>query len=262
MVGELSADGPGWVRFPADAGSLNWAGAALEAAHAVLGTSPEPWRCGGTWFVGVDALPNGPDGSVAGTALAGAAAERVARDFGPQVWHPAQLSVIRPGYPQPSPDESAQAFAFRRDRDAAHVDGLIAEGEAKRRRIREPHGFILGIALNAASADASPMVVWDGSHRIVGPALRKAVEGRPSGEWGAVDITDAYQAARREVLATCPRRALPLRKGEGVLLHRHLLHGVSPWPGQAKAAPEGRIIAYFRPELRSAAEWIGQAEAS
>lgn len=262
MVGALSADDPGWVHFPADAGSLRWAGAALEAARTVLLTSPDPWRCGGTWFVGVDALPNGPDGSVAGIALAGAAIERVGRDFGPQVWHPAQLSVIRPGYPQPSPDESTQAFAFRRDRDAAHVDGLIAEGATKRRYIREPHGFILGIALNAASADASPLVVWEGSHRIVGPALRKSVQGHASKDWGDADITDAYQAARREVFATCPRRALPLREGEGVLLHRHLLHGVSPWPAQAKAAPEGRIIAYFRPELRSAAEWIGQTETS
>lgn len=178
MVGRAAARG--WVRIGPDDRIAGWAAAALPLAQQALATSHEDWRCGGTWFVGVDALTNDPDGAVAGVPLPWQALGLPAEPL-----HRAQLSVIRPGYPQPSPDESAQAFAFRRDRDAAHVDGLIAEGEAKRRRIREPHGFILGIALNAASADASPLVVWDGSHRIVGPALRKAVEGRPSGEWGA-----------------------------------------------------------------------------
>lgn len=255
MVAAALNAGPGWVRFPADGASLRWAEAALDAAWAVLAESREPWRCGGTWFVGVDALPNDAEGRVEGCTLAGVAAEAVRATFGAQVWHPAQLSVIRPGYPQPSPEESPAAYDFRRNRDAAHVDGLIAEGPEKRRFIREPHAFILGIALNEAAAEASPLVVWEGSQTIVGPALRAALAGHDPADWGRVDITDAYQTARRETFARCPRLALPLRRGEAVLLHRHLLHGVSPWREGAVAAPEGRVIAYFRPQHSAVADW-------
>ncbi len=255
MVAATLNAGPGWVHFPADGASLRWAAAALDAARAVLAAGREPWRCGGTWFVGVDALPNDAKGRVEGCPLAGVAAEAVRTTFGAQVWHRAQLSVIRPGYPQPSPEESSAAYAFRRNRAAAHVDGLIAEGTEKRRFIREPHAFILGIALSEADSDASPLVVWDGSQSIVGPALRAALAGHDPADWGRVDITEAYQAARRAAFARCPRRALPLRRGEAVLLHRHLLHGVSPWQKGAVAAPEGRAIAYFRPQHAAVADW-------
>lgn len=255
MVAAAQNTGPGWTHFPADGASLRWAEAALGAARSALAESWEPWRCGGTWFVGVDALPNDAEGRVEGYPLAGVAAEAVRATFGAQVWHPAQLSVIRPGYPQPSPEESPAAYDFRRNRDAAHVDGLIAEGPEKRRFIREPHAFILGIALNEAAAEASPLVVWEGSQTIVGPALRAALVGHDPADGGKVDITDAYQAARREAFARCPRRALPLRPGEAVLLHRHLLHGVSPWREGAVAASEGRAIAYFRPQHAAVSDW-------
>lgn len=255
MVAAALNTGPGWVQFPADEASLRWSEAALTAARSVLATGREPWRCGGTWFVGVDALPNDSEGRVEGCPLAGAAADSVRATFGAQVWHAAQLSVIRSDYPQPSPDESPAAYAFRRDRDAAHVDGLIAEGSEKRRFIREPHAFILGIALNEADGNASPLVVWEGSQRIVGSALRAALAGHDPADWGKVDITDAYLAVRREVFARCPRRALPLHAGEAVLLHRHLLHGVSPWQKGATAAAEGRAIAYFRPQYASVSDW-------
>lgn len=255
MVAAALNAGPGWVHFPADGASLRWSEAALGAARAVLASGREAWRCGGTWFVGVDALPNDAEGQVMGCPLAGGAADSVRATFGAQVWHLAQLSVIRPGYPQPSPEESPAAYVFRRDRDAAHVDGLIAEGPAKRRFIREPHAFILGIALNEAAAEASPLVVWEGSQTIVGPALRAALVDHDPADGDKVDITDTYQAARREAFARCPRRTLPLRRGEAVLLHRHLLHGVSPWREGSVAAPEGRAIAYFRPQFANVSDW-------
>ncbi|MBE0554438.1 MAG: hypothetical protein IH625_12180, partial [Rhodobacteraceae bacterium] len=40
------------------------------------------------------------------------------------------------------------------------------------------------------------------------------------------------------------------------LMHRLCLHGVAPWADGAIAAPEGRVIAYFRPELASVADWL------
>jgi hypothetical protein len=39
-------------------------------------------------------------------------------------------------------------------------------------------------------------------------------------------------------------------------MHRHLLHGVAPWAAGAKAPPEGRIIAYFRPLMPDVASWL------
>jgi hypothetical protein len=44
--------------------------------------------------------------------------------------------------------------------------------------------------------------------------------------------------------------------GEAYVLHPMCLHGVAPWVPTAKAPPEGRMIAYFRPEVRSTLEWL------
>jgi len=173
----------------------------------------------------------------------------------PEPLHPAQLSVMRPGYPQPSEAETPAAFAFRRDRDAAHLDGLLADA-AKRRRIAEPHRWILGMALNETDPEAAPLVVWEGSHRILQAALAKALAPHPPARWAEVDITDAYTAARRQCFETCRRVAVPSRPGQAVLMHRHLLHGVAPWAAGAKAPPEGRIIAYFRPLMPDVASWL------
>lgn len=248
---------PGWTRFAAEPATLRWAAAALAEARRVLGRPGGDWRAGDTWFVGVDALANDGDGAVGGVPLAGLAVAKALRRHGPQHWHPAQLSVIRPGYPRPSDAESPAAFAFRLNRDAAHVDGLIAEGPDKRRFVREPHAFVLGIALNDCGAGASPLAVWDGSHRIMAGMFRQALAGAAPEAMGDRDVTEAYQAARRQAFDTCPRRLLPLAAGEAILMDRHLLHGVSPWAEGATAPPEGRIIAYFRPECPTVAVWAG-----
>ena len=44
--------------------------------------------------------------------------------------------------------------------------------------------------------------------------------------------------------------------GEAVLVHRHLVHGVAPWGEQASASPDGRMIAYIRPEFSTIGEWL------
>lgn len=229
-----------------------WAVAAAGPAAAAVRASTD-WRCGGTWCVGLDALPNAPDGSVGGIAL-----PWDVLGLRPELLHPAQVSTTRAGYPQPSPAESDAAFRFRRDRDAAHLDGLLPVGPDKRRQIREPHGWILGLPLNAADADAAPLVVWEGSHHILRAAMARALAGHDPATWADVDVTDAYTAARREVFATCPRRTLPGRTGEAVLLHRHILHGVAPWSEGATAAEPGRMVAYFRPLMPSVADWVAR----
>ena len=242
---------PGWQRLGPDPAIAAWAETARLAALDTLATTAEPWRCGNTWFVGVDALPNGPDGTIHGTPFPWSALP-----LAPEPLHRAQLSVIRPGYPQPSPDETPAAFAFRRDRDAAHLDGLLAVGPGKRRMVKEPHAWILGLPLNQTSA--APLSVWEGSHEILRAALLQALSPHPPATWGEVDLTEAYQNARRDIFETCRRIELPVRPGEATLLHRLALHGVTRWQEQDEAPPEGRMIAYLRPQFASVEAWLTQ----
>lgn len=247
MLGGTGARG--WRRV-AGPGIAAWAAAAWPVAREAVAGSEVPWRCGGTWFVGLDALPNRPDGRMG-------EAEFPWQEVGlaPVPLHPAQLSVTREGYPRQGEEESESAFRFRQLRDAAHLDGLLPVGPERRRMVREPHGWILGLPLNAATADAAPLVVWEGSHLVMGEALRAAFsgcEGAPEDH----DITEAYQAARKQVFETCPRVEVPGRPGEAVILHRHLIHGVAPWAEGAWAEAPGRVVAYFRPLLPRVADWL------
>ena len=161
----------GWVALPHDPKIAAWAAAAHAAACVVTADPAQQQRWlhhGATWFVGVDALPNGPDGGIGGVALAGDWRGLVRM---PGQLHPAQVSVIHPGYPGRDPADTDAAHRFRRDRDAAHLDGLLAEGADKRRHLREPHAFVLGLALTATSAGASPLVVWEASPAIIRAAF-------------------------------------------------------------------------------------------
>ena len=246
----------GYLRFDARADSLAWAKVAHAAGVAALqDPAKADWRCGATWFVGVDALGNDALGRCAsaqgrlGPNLGGPAIDFLQEcQMVPITWHSAQLSVIRPGYPQPSAEESATAFAFRRNRDAAHVDGLLPDGPERRRKIREPHAFVLGLPLNLTDPGASPMVVWQGSHRVMRAAFAEALASFPVEDWPNVDVTEAYQAARRSVFAQCPRIVMHAQPGQAYLMHRLTVHGVAPWQDGAVCPAEGRMIAYFRPE--------------
>ncbi len=253
-------DERGYLTFPLDQGVLAWAeharGFAAAAAHD---PAQAHWlRCGGTWFVGVDALPNDSAGRLSGgPPLQGAVMDFIAGELGLALpLHRAQVSICYPGYPQPSVDETPAAYQFRLKRDAAHVDGLLAEGPEKRRYVREPHAYVLGLPLTRQSADAAPLVVWEGSHLIMREMFATVFEGRTPDECPETDVTDAYQEARRRAFATCRRIALPADPGEAMLLHRHVLHGVAPWGETATAPPEGRMTAYFRPEVQRFEHWL------
>jgi hypothetical protein len=250
----------GWQVFETEAAVKSWLDVAGPAAIAAsrAGALRRRWlRHGGTWFVGVEALPNGPDGAVAGgPPLGGAALGEAARVAGPLPLHRGQVSVTYPGYPAPDPEESDAAHRFRRDRDAAHLDGLLPVGPEKRRHLRELHAFILGIAVTEADPDAAPLVVWEGSHHRIRAAFARAFDGVPAEEWGEIDMTGAYAEVRRAVFASCPRREVPLRPGQCVLVHRHAIHGVAPWREGARAAEDGRAIVYFRPEVARPKDWL------
>ncbi len=250
----------GWISFPYDPVLAEWVEEALPAARSsVSDPAHAPWLdCEGTWFIGVDALTNDRQGRVGRSLpLAGHAMDFITGQYGVLPLHKGQVSVIYPGYPRPRRGESEAAARYRRNKDAAHVDGLRPSGTGRRRHVDEPHAWILGIPLNKASADASPMVLWEGSHKIMGAAFRNAMAGHPDEALHQIDVTEIYQTARREVFDTCPRIELPAAPGEAYLLHRHCLHGVAPWAETASCGPDGRMIAYFRPECAGGvAEWL------
>ncbi|WP_257891888.1 hypothetical protein [Gymnodinialimonas phycosphaerae] len=152
----------GWEVFAPEPPVAAWVaaakGPALEAA------ADQPRRHGGTWCVGVDALGNDAHGSVGdGPVLGGKALDQAVAATGVRGVHRAQISVTYPGYPGRDAHESDAIHRFRRDRDAAHLDGLLPVGPEKRRHLHEPHAWILGIALTRADANAAPLVVWEGA---------------------------------------------------------------------------------------------------
>lgn len=244
----------GWVVLPQDPRVVAWVAAAQPVARAVLDDPAmrARWmRHGQTWFAGVDAFPNAPDGSFGGEALAGTWDRLV--DV-PEHWHKGQLSVVFPGYPGRDDGESDAAHRFRRDRDAAHLDGLLAEGPLKSRYLKEPHAFILGLPLTPMTTADGAFVVWEGSHRVIGDAFRAAFADVPPADQPTHDVTHVYQVARKLVFDNLPRRVVVASPGEAILVHRMAIHGTAPWPGPPGAVE--RMIVWFRPLLPSVAAWL------
>lgn len=247
MIGDLGRDG--FAVFPNDPDVVRWAQAAFAAGLTVT-QDPDiqaKWlRHGGTWFVGVDALPTKGDGSIHGVPLAGA--WRTAVPQGTH-WHRAQLSVTYAGYPMQDEADTDTAHRFRLRRFSGHVDGLHLENG--RRIVRELHGFILGVPLNATLA--CPLMIWPRSHDGIGAGLRKTIGNRdPRG----IDVTDAYVAARREVFDTITPVPVTASPGQVILLHRHLVHGIAPHDANVAMPEEGRMVAYFRPEVSNPHDWM------
>lgn len=245
----------GWVGFQRDGAAEAWASAAAAAARALIAEPETARRCGGTWIAGVNALGNGADGAAPGGPPLSAPAITAARrglGYGGGPLDPAQLSVCFPGYPARDPGESDSAHRYRARRDAAHVDGLMRREPGRRRFLGERHAFLVGLPLFGGAVGASPFVVWEGSHEVMRQALGAALGDAPPERWGDIDLTDAYQAARRTCFETCRRVLLYGRPGESYLVHRLALHGVAPWTAGPKAS-EARAVAYFRPEFAGGA---------
>ena len=133
---------------------------------------------------------------------------------------------------------------------------LLREGPDMRRHLREHHGFILGMPLVDYSSDASPLVVWEGSHHIVREVFAERFDGIPADQWGDVDVTELYLELRYRVFDECQAVKISAKPGESYLLHRLSVHGMSPWPDEASAGPDGRMICYFRPEYGGPLHWL------
>ncbi len=250
-----------WCKFPVDPALQAWVDHALFHARNTLNdTAQEQWmRYQGTWFAGVNALANDATGRVGSSPpLQGAVIDFLAEQLGLTdiAWDRAQVSICYPGYPKPMQGETIAQHDFRMNRDAAHLDGLHGTGEPKRRHLEETHAFILGIPMVPASMDASPFVIWEGSHEIMRQALAAAFEATHPERWSEIDLTDAYISARRTCFEVCKRVEIHARPGEAYLAHRLSLHGVAPWGDKATAGPDGRMICYFRPELSDRLAWL------
>jgi hypothetical protein len=251
----------GWCRFESDPELLNWVQQTLGVARAARADPANAkWlRYQDTWFAGVNLLANAAEGAVADSGpLRGQAVDFIATELGLTGfdWDRAQVSICYPGYPQPMAGESVARARFRRERDAAHVDGLLPEGATRRRHLREHHGFILGIPMVEFDPQASPFVIWEGSHEIMRTSFVERFAGMAPADWGEADITDSYHAARERVFRECPRVEIHARPGESFLAHRLSLHGVAPWAENAEAGPDGRMICYFRPPAFGPEQWL------
>lgn len=240
----------GCLCFPATDAGRRWARAARRAGLRLTADQQvmqANLRHGGTWFVGVDALPNDDTGTVEGVPLIGPWAAHLPLS---RPLHRAQLSIVYPGYPARDPGQSDANHRFRLHRKAAHVDGLLPVGPDRRRYPGEFHAWVLGIHLN--DCDAAPTVWWPGSHRVIGRALAAAIGDADPAQ---VDVTDAYAQARRAVFETCAPQPLIGPRGASFLLHRFTLHGTEPWSGPSRA--DGRMTAFFRPEFDDRMAWLG-----
>lgn len=255
----------GWCRFAADADLIRW----IHDSRATIDQSirdPENahWlRYDGTWFAGVNVLPNDDRGAVPnGPPLSGRAVSFIHDRLGHRnlPWDRAQVSVCYPGYPRPVNEESDAVFAFRRDRDAAHIDGLLKDGPNRQRYLREHHAFILGIPVSTHDDGAAPFTVWEGSHRLIGDWLRDRLGDIPTCDWDRCDLTEEYTAIRREAFRSCRRVPIPAQPGEAYLVHRHALHGMAPWADGAASDSGGRIIVYFRPPMNNLEAWLSASD--
>jgi hypothetical protein len=250
----------GWAVFPSEAASEAWCDAAQRRAETVLRDprlSRDMLRHGRTWFVGVDvmgcdaagAVPGGPVLSGAGVAFA---ATQMSDNWAGD-WGRGQLSVAYPGYPRRDPGESLPNHRFRKTRAGAHLDGLLPKPPEKRRYFVEPHGVILGIALDDSTGGRSPLALWEGSHVLLLEMMRRALGTCPPDQMSDIDLTDIYAATRKTCFESCTRVDVGLAPGDMIVLHRALLHGLAPWES---ASPRPRRTVYFRPELANIADWL------
>ena len=250
----------GWCRFDFDEALHEWVRQVLPAARqTVAAAAEEDYRCAGTWLVGINALPNDPTGAVpGGQPLEGTASEFVRKELGLGSfgWDRGQVSVVYPGYPRQGATESDAVFRFRCERDAAHIDGILHEGPRRRRFLRTYHGFILGVPLVDVGPGMSPLALWEGSHEVIRQGFRRRFGDLSSDAWPAEDVTEAYQQIRKQVFETCRRVEIPAVPGEAYLLHRLTLHGISPWAAQDAGPPDGRMVAYFRPDNGTPESWL------
>lgn len=260
----------GWVKFCSDKRLLNWLDS-LQKNCDIDSLYPRHdyhhlWRCDGTWFVGVDTIPNDHHGIVRQSLpLDGSIIDFIKQHLWqrPQ-WHRGQLSVCFPEYPKKGDEDTLKSWQFRIKHHAAHCDGIHGIGkftndQKKSRFLKEHHRFILAIPLDNITQHNAPMMLWQESHRLIQKMLCDVFANMLTCEWQNYDITKIYQHCRRHILETITPIAMTANYGDAYLLHRHLLHGIKSWDRANHEAKIRRII-YFRPsyhhDSKSMHDWL------
>ena len=248
----------GWVKFDYNATIDNWVNQARPFVKQAMEHDDNQhwWRCGNTWFVGVNLLPNDNQGNIGDGFLSGEVNDFIQQYFimPEKGFDRAQISTCVPGYPQPSVNESGTAFNFRLNKDAAHVDGVLPIN--KRRFLQEYHAFILGIPLTDIDINTSPFVIWEQSHSIIEQTFSQRFNNIPYHQWQHEDITECYKSARQQVLDSCKRRVIEAKVGEVYFAHRLSVHGMTRWKQTEntsehnKTTKSNRTICYFRPNYQ------------
>lgn len=255
-------DEHGWIKIAEDPQMYEWVYHVHKQACKITNCPAykKAWlRHVNTWFAGVDVLENDAKGAFKSIALGHNVLHAIScLGYENLPLNKGQISATYPGYPQNDGSETDKAFAYRCNRFAAHIDGIIPVGAQKRRFLKEPHAYILGIPLTHTDENAAPLIVWKGSVRIMRQYFRKAFVQIPLDDWDRFDITEIYHAARRECFEKCKPIAVHTHPGGAYILHRLALHGIGLWKKGAKAPKEGRIIAYFRPFLQKMPEWLAR----
>ena len=251
----------GWQTLPRDQSVLDWTSCVrtwVDAKLIAKQFSPSQLRCGGTWFAGVNFLENKGSGEFNGISFSGHSVAEILKQFGVYFdgWDSAQVSICYPGYPKKMNEESTAAFEYRKKRYGAHVDGIIPVGINKRRFLKEPHAFVLGIPLSDFNKYAAPLVVWEGSHKIIRSMIWEKLKNFDPQSWTNIDITENYHEARRIIFNTCKPKIITAPVGSTYIIHRHSLHGIMPWDKRGDSEASGRMIAYFRPKLKKLEYWL------
>jgi len=245
----------GYIEFGVDPELLKWVNATFSTAQSLSEDeqSRRDWlRCGGTWYAGVNVLPNDGEGGIKDanvSPIRGAAYDFIKKYLAPDPFEfdAAQISVCYPKYPLHGDEETDAAYRFRLNRYAAHVDGLHRSMPGRRRFLNETHGFIFGVPMENTAPDASPLVVWKGSHEVMRDMFCEEYKSLSPSEWANKDITDAYASARKFCFENLQTVELWQPKGGSNLVHRLALHGVAPWA--ETCLDRQRMIAYFRPDI-------------
>lgn len=100
------------------------------------------------------------------------------------------------------------------------------------------------------------MVIWEGSHHVVNREFVAQLGQAEAIDWEKTDLTDIYQTTRQIIFEQCERIEVIAQPGEAYMLHRLALHGVAPWKDGVTCSPDGRMIAYFRPDLPDITDWL------
>ena len=227
-------------------------------------------RSGQTWFVGMNFLKNTSDGSLGKISFDQVLLSQIEQKFGVSVdyWDRGQVSINWEGYPKKDIFETDLSYRYRLKYFASHVDGLIPVGVKKRRYLKEPHAFVLGLPVLNNFIHSAPLVVWEGSHLIIRSMFNSIFREVEDTELENIDVTDFYKDARRQIFSSCTPRRIFSTDFQPYILDRHLLHGVAPWISSKKSQTntdwksvkldplDGRIIIYFRPYFKNLRNWI------